>query len=170
MERKFNYNDRLIASAASTCLKLFDCCLDREQEPATTQADSGKDLQSQLDSQCGRFRIWAENIGVFASNHASLDYRLWHSAQVKDLIVSQLYNLQRHLERGTVSPQETVQTTFLTFAKCNKSASALLSTVKEAQSRTSQQSSITPPNHNPPRQAEVVMISQTLWEDVMRCA
>ena len=52
------------------------------------------------EDQLGRFRIWAKNIGVFAEGHASLDYRLRDSAEVRLLMVDQLETLQNSVQRG----------------------------------------------------------------------
>lgn len=53
-----------------------------------------------VDDQLARFNIWASNIGVFASGHASLDYRLRDSPEAKSLMIQLLEGLQRFLMRG----------------------------------------------------------------------
>ncbi|KAL6715525.1 hypothetical protein ACLMJK_006486 [Lecanora helva] len=52
------------------------------------------------EDQLGRFRIWAKHIGVFAKGHASLDYRLRDSAEVRLLMIDQLGTLQSSVQKG----------------------------------------------------------------------
>ncbi|OCL12400.1 hypothetical protein AOQ84DRAFT_437031 [Glonium stellatum] len=53
-----------------------------------------------LEDQYGRFNIWARNVGVFASGHASLDYRLREDPQPKALVGGLLEGLQDQLQRA----------------------------------------------------------------------
>ena len=53
-----------------------------------------------LDDQFGRFNIFASNLGVFASNHASLDWRLRDSDYARDITHELLQSLQFFLRRG----------------------------------------------------------------------
>jgi len=53
-----------------------------------------------LEDQYGRFNIWARNVGVFASGHASLDYRLREDPQPRVLVGGLLEGLQDQLQRG----------------------------------------------------------------------
>ena len=53
-----------------------------------------------LEDQYGRFNIWARNVGVFASGHASLDYRLREDPQPRVLARELLEGLQDQLQRG----------------------------------------------------------------------
>lgn len=66
--------------------------------------DSLKPEATELEDQLARFRIWANNIGVFASGHASVDYRLRDSPEAKSLMIQLLEGLKRFLGRGN-SPQ-----------------------------------------------------------------
>lgn len=55
---------------------------------------------SDLCDEFEQFRIWARNIGVFASDNASLDYRLREAFEVKDGVVALLQSLLTHLRDG----------------------------------------------------------------------
>jgi hypothetical protein len=55
---------------------------------------------SDLRDEFEQFQIWAENIGVFASDHASLDYRLREAPDVKESVVSLMLSLRADLEEG----------------------------------------------------------------------
>ncbi|CZR56493.1 uncharacterized protein PAC_06381 [Phialocephala subalpina] len=52
------------------------------------------------DEQKVRFNLWAANIGVFAKNRASLDYRLRHVPEVRTMALRMLGVLQRNLQRA----------------------------------------------------------------------
>lgn len=54
--------------------------------------------QSEFEDQLGRFKIWAGNLGVFAADTASADFRLKDDQDVKDVIISMLTRLTRELE------------------------------------------------------------------------
>lgn len=47
-----------------------------------------------------RFNLWAANIGVFASNRASLDYRLKHALDIRTMALRMLGVLLRNLNTG----------------------------------------------------------------------
>ena len=66
------------------------------QTPGEKPILTAFDLRDEFD----QFRIWAENIGVFASDHESLDYRLREASDVKEGIVSLLQSLRTDLEEG----------------------------------------------------------------------
>lgn len=44
----------------------------------------------ELQDEMGRFNLWAANIGVFASLHASLDFRLIDVPEIKTQFLRQL--------------------------------------------------------------------------------
>ncbi|KAH8779889.1 hypothetical protein F5883DRAFT_406681, partial [Diaporthe sp. PMI_573] len=54
---------------------------------------------STLRDLIGRFNIWASNMGVFATLHASLDYRLRDLGDVKELILEHLCNMVDRLNQ-----------------------------------------------------------------------
>lgn len=69
---------------------------------------------SDLCDEFEQFRIWARNIGVFASDNASLDYRLREASEVKDGVVALLRSLLTHLREGRATRRPTGRP--LTFA------------------------------------------------------
>lgn len=54
---------------------------------------------STLRDLIGRFNIWSTNMGVFATLHASLDYRLRDLTDVKELILEHLRNILDRLNQ-----------------------------------------------------------------------
>jgi hypothetical protein len=94
-----NMDPEILARSAGDCLGSFESCITK-----TTETKEGKeiDIAEFLDTECGRFRIWADGIGAFAGGHASLDYRLRDSPPVKDLLLGQLNIVRKHLTRGKI--------------------------------------------------------------------
>jgi hypothetical protein len=80
---------RIIASATRDCIVLFD-----------KMSEENGWAQDQLT----RFNIWANNIGVFASGHASLDYRLRDAPDILDIMMQQVGLLQANLEARMLPP------------------------------------------------------------------
>ncbi|KAF4614364.1 hypothetical protein G7Y89_g15373 [Cudoniella acicularis] len=74
---------RIIASATRDCIALFD---KMSEEKGWAQ------------DQLTRFNVWANNIGVFAHGHASLDYRLRDAPDILDLMMQQVGVLRANLE------------------------------------------------------------------------
>jgi hypothetical protein len=89
--------DSSILTVARSCVELFERSGQVDEVAAEKTAC---DVEQFLDNQAGRFRILASNLGIFASGHASLDYRLRDSPYVTNLMISQLLGLQRHLHNG----------------------------------------------------------------------
>lgn len=76
-----------IADTAERALQLLLCCRDiTSEEP-----------QKLALTQLARFNLWASNIGVFASRHASLDYRLRTALSVRAAIEGNLEIVCKHL-------------------------------------------------------------------------
>lgn len=93
--------ERSIAAIAYSCADLFNKSLaDAHQPDEAMEKKTAPGLVEFLDTQSGRFRIWAASIGVFASEHASLDYRLRESATVKELLLGQILGLETYLKKG----------------------------------------------------------------------
>lgn len=63
-----------------------------EEQPVLTLSD--------LRDEFEQFRMWARNIGVFASDNASLDYRLREAFEVKHGVLALLQSLLTHLRDG----------------------------------------------------------------------
>jgi hypothetical protein len=55
---------------------------------------------SYAEEQQARFNIWAANIGVFAEERASLDYRLQEDEEVRAMVIQLLDLIHRNLGRG----------------------------------------------------------------------
>lgn len=70
------------------------------KELAALVADDSRANGSFIEDQQGRLRIWAQNIGVEASGHASLDHRLRDGPEAHRITVSILASLQDHAARG----------------------------------------------------------------------
>lgn len=89
----------IILEATENSEQLFTQCYD-----ASNKAVADQDRQSYegwthlIENQHGRFRVWAENIGVYADGKASLDYRLRDSPNIAKLMLDQLSTLDTHLE------------------------------------------------------------------------
>jgi hypothetical protein len=93
--------DRALVTVARSCVELFEQSLGEAGQLAELAEEKvAFDVEQFLDNQSGRFRIWANNIGVFAGGHASLDYRLRDSPFVKNLMMVQLGQLLGHLYNG----------------------------------------------------------------------
>lgn len=66
------------------------------QTPGAKPILTPSDFRDEFEQFC----IWAENVGVFASDHESLDYGLREASDVKEGIVSLLQSLRTDLEEG----------------------------------------------------------------------
>lgn len=86
-----------IAARANSVVRLFDLIITLEQKPGQQIEDEGT---QRIEDQYGRFNIWAGNIGVFADDHASLDYRLRESAKADHFMKELLDGLQLLLRQG----------------------------------------------------------------------
>lgn len=78
-----------ITEAAGRCAQKF--------VGATTLDSSSSQLKTSLHDQLGRFKIWAGNLGVFASSTASADYRLRDEPDLRDVFISMLNRLAERL-------------------------------------------------------------------------
>ena len=85
-----------IAIAASHCTRLFEDVL------------SGEPLDSQLEQQNDRFRLWAGNIGSRQIGKSSLDYRLREASDVADMTSQLLYGLQTQLEQWRLAEEKSL--------------------------------------------------------------
>lgn len=86
-----------VVAEAHRCLAAFDLCL------GIDDVANDSDLLEQIGIQANRFRLWAGNLGVFASGHASLDYRLRVAPEAAEELRRALAALRRCLERGEKS-------------------------------------------------------------------
>lgn len=77
-----------------------------EQPPGTRPILTILDLRDEFE----QFRIWTNNLGVFASDHACLDYRLRDALDVKEGVVSLLKSLFADLAEGRQSAPNAIST------------------------------------------------------------
>ena len=85
-----------IATAAKKARQLLLCCLD------TKNVDSERFARSQLN----RFDLWISNIGVCATLHASLDYRLRTAVAARVAVEGNLEILSEQLLFGMASADD----------------------------------------------------------------
>ncbi len=64
---------------------------------ALTEAQD--EARKQLEDLISRFKIWAGNIGLFASGRAGIDYRFESDVEARDVLYSMLKSLEKGLER-----------------------------------------------------------------------
>ncbi|KAF2736406.1 hypothetical protein EJ04DRAFT_575373 [Polyplosphaeria fusca] len=79
----------VIADTAEKCKAAFVSLVD------CTRLSRQAELAEAVEDEQAKFNIWAAHIGVFASYHSSLDYRLRESEVVKPLVIAQLAILNR---------------------------------------------------------------------------
>ena len=65
--------------------------------PERLRALHSRFTESDLEDEFEQFRVWARNIDAFASDEASLDYRLREAPLVVQTIVSLLGNIRTKL-------------------------------------------------------------------------
>ena len=82
--------DISISSTAEKARRLLLCCQEFQDEEPKRMAGV----------QFSRFNLWTSNIGVFSSQHASLDYRLRTAPMVKIAIEGNLEIMCQHLLLG----------------------------------------------------------------------
>ncbi|KAH6887609.1 hypothetical protein B0T10DRAFT_73728 [Thelonectria olida] len=85
-----------ISTVASQCAKLL----------AQTQSNRALSptVRLSLENILVRLKIWAGNVGVFAPDNASVEYRLRREADIMDVLLSMLTSLKAHLERAINPP------------------------------------------------------------------
>jgi hypothetical protein len=66
----------------------------------TEEVKSFEAGEKQLDDDLGRFTIWAENCGAHRHGRTSLDHRLREAADVKQMVLELLENLNEDLQDG----------------------------------------------------------------------
>ena len=83
-------NTTAIATTAQKALELLRCCITEEDD----------DTPSPAQTQLSRFNLWSSNIGVFATHHASLDYRLRTANAARTAVQGNLEDLCEQLLFG----------------------------------------------------------------------
>lgn len=83
---------KTIAQVAKFCLDTFDVCL-------AIAADLGPKEVSLIQNQLVRFSLWISNIGVFALDRASIDYRLQDVPDTQRLVKGLVEVLNGNLQK-----------------------------------------------------------------------
>jgi hypothetical protein len=93
-------DETTIAFEARRVLDLFEQIIELHEMLRSEGEAAAQQESVDLDGQRGRFRIFVQNLGVFAAAHASLDHRLRHSEEATALVRSLLQSLQWFLSNG----------------------------------------------------------------------
>lgn len=80
-----------ILKVARLCAVLFGRC--------SSSVNLNSAVKEELLNEQGRLKIWAGNIGIFATGTASADYRLRDDPDIKEVMVSMLDRLRSTLQR-----------------------------------------------------------------------
>lgn len=66
----------------------------------TWNSNEDGDLLSErrVNAENERFRLWASSLGLYATGHASLDYRIRDAQVVRDSLADLMTELKEHLE------------------------------------------------------------------------
>src|ERR1700744_1680148 len=86
-----------LAQTGVEILRLFDCI---EQECNKSAAFNNETSLTELTTQSERFDLWATNLGLHQSGHASLDYRFRDAPRIREYADSLLSNLRSALAVG----------------------------------------------------------------------
>jgi len=73
--------------------------------PLVSENRDASAIAPTLRNDCGRFRVWAENVGAHRTGRLSLDRRLEEATRVKQLVVDLLQDLAIALRNGSSLPQ-----------------------------------------------------------------
>ena len=87
-----------VSRAPATVVEAVRLCA---QSFVRIQSIHSLDPQSEheFEDQLGRFKIWAGNLGVFAADTASADFRLKENQDVKDVLINMLTRLREQVEQ-----------------------------------------------------------------------
>jgi hypothetical protein len=80
-----------VLKMARLCAALFPRCF--------VSVNLNSAVKEELLNEQGRLKIWAGNIGIFATGTASTDYRLRDDPEIKEVMVSMLDRLRSTLQR-----------------------------------------------------------------------
>jgi hypothetical protein len=90
------YNDSL-----SFFSRLIELAADIESiEPHVSAGRDPSTIKPALLDDCGRLRVWSEDVGANRTDRVSLDYRLREATKVKQLVVDLLSTLIEALRNG----------------------------------------------------------------------
>jgi hypothetical protein len=104
--------DTSMSSASTVPTTIVEAARLCAQSFVQTQSTRSLDLQSEceLENQLGRFKIWAGNLGVFAADTASADFRVKDDQDVKDVLINMLTRLREQVQQlGRPSVLPTLQ-------------------------------------------------------------
>ena len=89
---------RLISTHCGTCIEAFSLFINALEyaEPKFKEQVSSLEIQTQL----GRFRVWAGNLAVHQTGKSSLDYKLRYVEHMRQRAVSLLDDLDDTLRNG----------------------------------------------------------------------
>lgn len=73
------------------------------QSPWARDEASDAPFQRRIEAEHQRLRLWAQNLGLNQTGHASLDYRVRDASIIKASLLDLLSELQDHLENCTTS-------------------------------------------------------------------
>ena len=82
-----------IYKAAVQCLELFELCLKAIDDPNNPSYEYIEDIR-------GGFNIWGAYIGAFAPAKLSLDARLMHHQDIKNMVMDMLHMIRENLSYG----------------------------------------------------------------------
>ena len=105
--------DQRVSGIATNCRILFRTVVQKESSQASAairqrlpllfrQPNSDKPILtlSDLRDDFEQFRVWANNLGVFATDNSSLDYRLREATEIRNGIVALLKSLETDLSQS----------------------------------------------------------------------
>ena len=90
-------SENTIASLTVDCLRCFQTFND-EWITAPSECSFGI---SDLETELGRFRLWADNIGARNHGRSGLDYRLRDAQYMRENVIALLQDLEETLQDGT---------------------------------------------------------------------
>ena len=85
--QRIHSREELLRPSATPDETLNKECDSSQEHTAFPQVEDQIDW---ADEQQARFRLWAANLGVFASGQASIDHRLRDSSELQDLVLQLL--------------------------------------------------------------------------------
>ncbi|KAL2694699.1 hypothetical protein Neosp_001285 [[Neocosmospora] mangrovei] len=87
----------LVSGQADQAVDIYTLTVECE-ELFMTSLRENRSHMPQLSQYENRFRLWASHLGVYADNKSSLDRRLRHAFEIRDLVLLMLQVLKRNLD------------------------------------------------------------------------
>jgi hypothetical protein len=90
------------------CLSFFSRLIELSEdiESIEPHVSAGRDpatVNPALRDDCGRLRVWSENVGAHRTGRVSLDHRLREATKAKQLVLDLLNDLTEALRNGSIS-------------------------------------------------------------------